>query len=565
MDVEEGVIKTAHIGIKGGVFSFVGEQIPRGQGVRYTRTIDCTNKYVAPGLLDAHTHLELSLLSAVPYAEAVLPHGTTAVILDCHDFVNVLGMKGLELIMEESRHTPLRSFFMVPPCVPSAVGFEDSGAVVGLEEVKRSLSLPGVLGLAEVMDTYRVLQGEEELQRIIQFARDNDKIIDGHCPGLSAEEEERYFQLSGAKTDHESTSVQEALSKLDRSLWVYLRRTSFGPEYSYKKVFEREGAWQRVMLCSDGCLTPNDILNSGHLNTFVRELINEGVEPIKVLRAVTINPATCYGLDEELGSIKEGKKADFVILSDLGEFKVEAVYIDGKEIKGTSFPRFNFPSYALNTIKVNVPSISQLAITVPEPLKDREEVDVLVIKLERNSFLTRKMVCTMRNDSGLLRTDVGRDILKVVVMERHGLGLPPVVGFISGFGLKEGAFGGSIGQDSQHITVVGCNDDDILTVVQAIKENQGGIFYSKQNEILAGLALPVGGIMTSEPPQKVVKMVDHLNSVLWENGCTLSSPYLTLALQITLPVIPELKLTNRGLLDVNNRKFVSLFTQMDSN
>lgn len=564
MDVEEGTIKIAHIGISGENFSSVNEYVPKDQERRYSRIIDYTNKYIVPGLIDAHTHPELSLLSVVPFAEAVIPQGTTAVIIDCHDFVNVLGIKGLELLIEESNRTPLKSFFMVPPCVPSAIEFEDSGTTIGFEDVKRALSLPKVLGLAEVMDTHRVLEGEEGLQKIIQFAKDNNKIIDGHCPVLSAEDEEKYFKLSGAKTDHESTSVQEVLNKLNRSLWVYLRRTSLDHKCSYRRVFE-EGVNQRVMLCSDGCLTPEDILDSGHISAFVRELISEGIEPVEAIKAATINPATCYGIDNELGSVKKGKKADFLILSDLKEFEVETVFINGREITDAKFTRLNFPPCSLNTVKFNIPSKSQLAIAIPEPLHDKEDVSVVIIKLERNSLLTKKMVCPMKNSSGFLEPDTSRDILKAVVMERYGLGIPPRAGFVSGFGLKEGAFGGSIGQDSQHIVVIGCNDGDILTVMEAIKENQGGIFYSRGNQILSRLELPIGGIMSSESPRKIAEKINNMNSVLWGNGCTVLAPYLILSLQITLPVIPELKLTNRGLLDVNKRRFINLFAEINNN
>lgn len=564
LDVENGIIRTANIGIKGDAFFSVNVQIPKEQG-KYRNVIDCTGKYIVPGLIDSHTHLELSLLSAVPFAEAVVPQGTTTAIIDCHDFVNVLGMKGLELLIEESKKTPLRSFFMVPPCVPSAIEFEDSGATIQFEDVKKALSLPKVLGLAEVMDIHRVLRGEKELQKMIRFANHKNKIIDGHCPALPVEDEKEYFKLSGAKTDHESVSVKEILGKLNRSVWISLRQTSLGRKYSYKKIFEKEGTSQKVMLCSDGCLTPNDILDSGHIAGFIRELISEKINPVKAIQAATINPAICYGLENKLGSIKKGKKADFLILSDLKEFKVESVFIGGKEIVEKKFPRFNFPSYSLNTIKVKTPSRSQLSVVIPESLKHSQKVSIYVIKLEENSLLTKKTICSLRNNSGLLKPDVKRDILKVVVIERYGMGIPPVIGFVSGFGLREGAFGGSIGQDSQNIVIIGCNDDDIITVARAIKKNQGGIFYSRGNQVLSLLRLPVGGIMSSQTPTTVEKKIRNMNSILRENGCKVSAPYLTLSLQITLPVIPELKITNRGLLDVNRRKFLNLFKKLNNN
>ena len=565
VDVEKETVRTVDIGITGANFSFVNGQTPKNQEERYAKIMDCTNKYVVPGLIDAHTHLELSLLSNVPFAEAVIPRGTTAAVIDCHDIVNVLGVKGLELFIEESKVTPLKSFFMVPPCVPSAVGLEDSGTTIRFEDVKKALSLPRVIGVAEVMDVHRVLEEDEELKKIIDFATDNGKIIDGHCPALPGEDAERYFNLCGAKTDHESTSEREVLDKLERAVWVHLRRTSFGQEYPYKKIFEDRESAHRVMLCSDGCLTPNDILDSGHIATFIRELIAEGVEPVKAIKAATINPATCYGIDKELGSVKQGKKADFLILSDLKRFEIEAVFINGKEITDTRFPRFDFPSYSLNTVKVKTPSRSQLSVAAPEQLRDKEHVSVLVMKLEKNSLLTKKIVYRIENSSGLLNPDAERDILKAVVMERHGLDMPPAVGFVSGFGLKHGAFGGSIGQDAQHIVVIGHNDDDILNVIETIKENQGGMYYSKQNQVLSGLELPIGGIVSSKPPETVAEEINNMNSILWENGCSVPAPYLTLSLQITLPVIPELKLTNRGLVDVNERKFVSLFPDVNNN
>lgn len=561
VDVETGMLRRADIIIKGDRFaSIVEPNLIKGK--RFAKkVIDCADKYVVPGLFDSHTHTELALCTIAPYAEGIIPHGTTSAIIDCHDFVNVIGMKGLNLFIRESKKVPLRTFLMAPSCVPSAVGFEDAGAVVSYADVKKALMLPKVLGLGEVMNVAGILKKEKKFEKMINFARAKNKIIDGHCPNLSEEDEKKYFRLSHAKTDHESTSIKEIFRKLDKGVWVHLRRTSLGQEYSYKKVFEKSK--NKIMLCSDGGIVPPDIIKSGHISAFIREIIKEGVNPVDAVKAATINTAICYGLERDFGSIKNGKKADFLILSDLKRFNVERVFIDGKEIVKREFPRFKFPSYSLNTVSIKTPSKSLIAVKVPHCLRHKKNAEVNVIKLKHNSLLTGKTVRTLKIHKGIVNPNPDKDILKVVVMERHGKNMPPAAGFISGFGLKNGAVGGSIAQDSQNIVVVGCDDNDIISVIREIKKNQGGIFYFKNKKIVSQISLPIAGIMSDKPFKKVAEDIARMDNVLKKNGCVLASPLTALSLNITLAVIPELKLSNRGLLDVNKMKFINVFEDMN--
>lgn len=555
VDVEAACLKRMDIGIEGGRFvSITGHG---GDRARYSRTIDLKGAYAAPGLIDGHTHTELALMTVVPFAEMVIPKGTTTVILDCHDLVNVIGMSGLDLFLREAENTPLRAFFMVPPCVPSTEGVEDAGARITVKDVKRALDLPGVLGLAEVMDAGRLLRKEKTLMETIAAARKKGMIIDGHCPGLSEGLEKEYFRLSGAKTDHESASVKEILRKHRLSKWVHLRKTSLGREYPYKAIFKATGG-ERLMLSTDGCLSPADIMKDGHVSAFVRDVIKDGVDPIKAVAAATINPARCYGLDKEIGSIKKGKRADLVVLSDIKRFKVQRTFINGFDVGDKVFKRFEFPRYALETINLKTPSREDLSIRLSERFKQKKKVRVHVIGLKRRSLLTEKKTAFLECRKGVPQPDVKKDVLKAVVMERFlGKGAP-VIGFVSGFGLKRGAFGGSIGQDCQHIVVIGCSDDDIMTVIGEIRKRHGGIFYSKNGRIKNGVLLPVAGIMTSRPPEETVRSLNGLHAELERNGVKVSSPYLSLSLQITLPAIPELKLTNRGLYDVKEGRFLSV-------
>lgn len=561
VDVEIGTLKRADIAIEDSRFLSVDE--PKlTKGKRFANVIDCSDKYVVPGLFDSHTHTELALSTIAPYAEGIIPCGTTSAIIDCHDFVNVIGMKGLNLLISESKKIPLRAFFMAPSCVPSVVSFEDSGAAVLYADVRKALMLPKVLGLGEVMDVAGILKKDRKLEMMIDFAKEKNKIIDGHCPNLSEKDESIYFKLSCAKTDHESTSIKEIFRKLGKGIWVHLRRTSLGQEYSYKKVFEKNK--DKIMLCSDGCIAPPDVSKSGHISAFIKEIINEGVNPVDVIKAATINPAICYGLESDLGSIKKGKKADFLILSDLKRFNVERVFINGKEIVKREFPRFRFPSYSLNTIRMKIPSKFLIAVKVPEHLKHQKKVMVNVIKLKHHSLLTEKAVCKLQTAQGVVNPDIKQDILKVVVMERYGKEVLPATGFIAGFGIKNGAFGGSIAQDSQNIVVVGCSDEDIISVIRAIKKYQGGIFYSKNGKVVSKIKLPIAGIMSDKPFKNIADDIDRMNKILKKNGSTLKSPSLTLSLSISLVVIPELKLSNRGLIDVKRMRFINIFKEMDN-
>ncbi len=553
-DVERGSIGRADILIEDGIFASTDY---RGRPERGCRVIECKGKYISPGLIDSHTHTELALMTIAPYSEMIMRHGTTAAIMDCHDFVNVVGMKGLHLLIKEARLTPLRTFFTVPPCVPSALGFEDSGAKVGLADIKRAMNKDEVVGMAEVMDVERVLSKEPELMKMIAFAKKTRKVIDGHCPSQTPERERRYFKLTGATTDHESSSPAEIFRKMRFLEYVHLRLTSLGEEYPYGKLFASKEYAKRFTLSSDGCLSPVEIASKGHISYFIRELVRQGVSPVAAVAAATINPARCYGLDKDIGSIKTGKKADLVIFPDLKGFAPIKTLIGGLDVTDRRAQRFfNFPAWSRKTVNIKPSSRIDLSFKTPKRFKKNPSAPVYVISLGRG-LLTKKETAVLKNSEGEVKSDPKKDILKAVVMERvSGKGMP-VVGFVKGFGLKSGAFGGSIGQDCQHIVAIGCCDKDIAAVIDMIRKRQGGIFFAQSGKVVSGVNLPIGGIMSSDRFEKTASSLDEMENDLRKNGVKLRSPYLALSLQITLAAIPELKLTNRGLLDVNRKVFLN--------
>lgn len=560
IDVRRREIRAVDIRISNGVFVSVNE--PSRSVVKGIKQIDCRGCFVSPGLIDGHTHTELSLMSMAPFAQMLVSSGTTAAVIDPHDFVNVVGMRGLGLLQKEAVKTPLRAFFMAPGCVPSSAGFEDVGVRLTCKDVLGAMEADSVLGLAEVMDITRLLRGDAELLKMIKAAKRMKKIVDGHCPSLSATDEARYMRLSLAKTDHESASVAEIMRKHDSGLWVHLRRTSLGRQYPYAGIFKKTKG-ERMMLSTDGCVSPYVVMREGHINAFVRELIAEGVNPVDAVCAATINPAQCYGLDKALGSIEAGKKADFILIKELKEFAPYRTFINGQDVTNIKAARFDFPTYSLKTIKAKAPDADALKIKLPRKMCSLKRVTVNVIGLMKNSLTTKKVSASMRNNNGTIEADSSRDILKAVVLERFSNTGVPQIGLVKGFGLKSGAFGGSIGQDCQHICVIGCNDIDINAVIEKVIKEQGGIFYANNGRIQDGLRLPIGGIMTNRPATEVAKRLERIETRLRRCGVKIASPYLTLSLQITLAAIPALKLTNRGLLDVEAGEFIDVVRSLD--
>jgi len=545
------------VAIAGGRIACLGPDMSSAIGPD-THVVDAGGRFLVPGLIDAHTHYEMSLMSAVPFAEAVLPHGTTAALIDCHDMVNVMGMEGLRLMIEEAQRTPLKAFFTVPPCVPSSPGLEDAGCEVRLKDVQLGASLPKVLGIAEAMDFNRILAREPEIMRILHWARDKGLPMDGHCPEVRGAALCNYIAAGPIRTDHESISVEEQVEKLRLGMKVILRRGSISEPTSAAELVDQVDDTGSMLLSTDGCIGVTDLLEQGHMDWAVHQLISEGVDPLVAIQMATINVARTYGLDHRIGLIAPGRAADILLVEDLEQFSVSQAMVNGDLVEQSpSFPRFAYPEKALKTIDLAPVSVEDLMVQAPGG-PPRGEVQTRVIHIVDGALATEEWIETLPIHNGSVQMDVGRDILKVAVFERYGGGTRAVA-FISGFGLRQGALAGSIGQDAQNIVAVGASESDMALAVNRIRALHGGVVLAAQGQILEEIELSIGGIMTDAKPVALSAALGRLEAALRGLGCELGAPVFTLSLQITLIVIPELKISNRGLVNASTAEFVSLF------
>jgi adenine deaminase len=531
--------------VKGEVFS--GEvyvENNRVSGIERNDTIR-ESRLILPGLVDSHIHIESSMLTPSRFAEAVIPHGTVATVSDPHEIANVLGINGVDFMIENSRLAPLKVFFGAPSCVP-ATGFETSGAKIGEEEIGNLLSRPEIRYLSEMMNYPGVIYDDEEVKKKLQWAKHYNKPVDGHAPGLRGKDLEKYIS-EGVSTDHECSTIEEAIEKIEKGMIIQIREGSAAR--NFEKLYPLIDRFpDQVMLCSDD-LHP-DQLSKGHINLLVKRALDKGLDPMKVLRSVTLNPVRFYKLD--VGLLQEGDPADFVVVDNLENFNILECYIDGEKVfwKG----RLNFktsPSSKPNNFFSNQPSTEDIQV------KDLEK-NVKIIRAIDGEIFTEKYIDRPLSRNGYLKPDVEKDILKIVVQNRYKEE-KPALGFIKNFGLKEGGMVSTIAHDSHNIICVGTSDRIILELINWVNMHKGGIAFHN-GERISGLPLPVGGILTDKPAREVAEKYNELENEAKKAGSKLQSPFMTLSF-MSLLVIPELKLGNRGLFDVKKFDFTDLYAE----
>ncbi|MCK4476130.1 MAG: adenine deaminase, partial [Methanophagales archaeon] len=505
--------------------------------------IEAKDKYAVPGLIDGHTHIEMSMLSVGEFARAVVPRGTTAVVADPHEIANVLGIEGIRAILEEAKTAPLKVFCMAPSCVPStdpSLGLETSGARIGHEELKELLQMEGVIGLAEVMNYGGVIAKEEEVWKKIEVAKDLKLPIDGHAPLLSGKELNAYV-LSGVGSDHENVSYEEALEKLRVGMRVMVREGSVTKNLKNIAPLLKSVDIRNCILVTDGDRTPLDLKEEGYLDHVFRRAVEEGIDPVKAVQMCTINPSHWFKLDEFLGSISPGKVADIVLLKNLERFEVEKVVVNGDIL--TDFAsrykynyRDKYPKYG-ESVRIKRVKPDDFVIKLERARKAR------IIGLIEGELLTEEL---MEEISGI---DIVRDILEIGVVERHHYSGNIGLGFVKGFGLKTGAVASSISHDSHNIVVIGTNEKDMAFVCNRLKEIGGGIVLCSGSEVKSELELPIAGLMTDKGLDYAARKQKEMEDKISEMGCKLRAPFITMSF-LALPVIPELKITDKGLVDV---------------
>jgi adenine deaminase len=514
-----------------------------------TRTIDVGGRYVCPGFIDAHIHVESSMLTIRGLAKAVVPHGTTSIVIDPHEIANVLGVDGVKMFIDESEGIPLDVYVTIPSCVPATADFETSGATIGLDDVRGLLGFRRVVGLGEVMDFLGVINRNPTLMGKISMVRERGLRVDGHAPSLSGKLLQEYVSV-GVHSDHECVDGFEALEKLRCGMWIMVREGSLSKDLNRVLGYlVRVGVdLSRVMLVTDD-LNPMDAFKS-HMNKLVRMAIECGCNPIDAIRMVTLNPALYYRLDDEIGAVAPGLKANLVVLDDLKTINVYMTIFNGVVVAKNGnltvdIGKWDYPPRAYRTMNLKkLPSTDDFAIKVGV---ECGRAIVNVIGVEEATLYTKHLTAELNVEGGKVIPSVDDDVIQVAVVERHKATGNIGLGFVKGFGLKFGAIASSISHDSHNIVVVGVNWSDMAYAVKCIVENGGGIVAVKGGSILEILPLPIAGLMSNLDVGEVSAKLERLYEASKILGCRLKEPFMTLSF-IALSVIPEIRLTDRGLI-----------------
>ena len=511
--------------------------------------IDMQGRYITPGFIDAHVHIESSMLTPYQFAKAALPCGVTTIVTDPHEIANVCGAKGIQYMLDATEQLPLNVYFMLPSCVP-ATDFEDSGAVLLAEDLEPFMEHPRVLGLAEVMNAPGVLQQDENVMAKLEMAGKGR--IDGHAPGLTSSQLMGYA-AAGITTDHECITKEQALDRLRAGIKVMLREGSAAKNMRGLLPTVNPDTAPYFMFCADDKI-PAELLDSGYINYMVKAAIEEGVSVANALQIATINAARHYGI-KDAGAILPGRRADLLVFDNLDEWKPRQVYKDGR----LAVDNGRLLQEGRNCDSSSLEHTVNLAPVTVESFRLPLKTEMAnVIGLVPYQIVTKKGVLSVKRVDGCAVSDVENDILKLAVLERHHATGNIGLGLVKGFGLKRGALASTVGHDSHNLIVIGTNDEDMLAAVQELQRIGGGICIAEDGQIRGVLPLPVGGLMTNEPALMVAKQQAEMIALAREMGVPeFYSPFLTLAF-LSLPVIPSLKLTDRGLVDVDSFKFIPL-------
>lgn len=504
------------------------------------QTIDLEGKYLAPGLINGHIHIESSMLHIAEYAKAVVPRGTSTIVTDLHEIANVAGLRGVRYLMDCARRLPLDCYFMAPSCVP-ATHLETAGAELGAKELRIALRWKNVIGLGELMNFPGVLMRDTEVLKKVKLSK--GRVIDGHAPRVSGKDLNAYL-TAGASSDHESTAIEEGREKLRRGMYLMIREGSSEKNLDELLPLVTDKTYKRCLFVTDD-RTCADLLREGDIDAVVRKAIAKGLDPIRALQMATINTAEHFRL-RQIGAIAPGYVANLIIIDDLPKLSVDMVFHKGKLVarKGKALFSASRRTDTEITHSVNIKPFGIEALKIPASRKS-----LPIIEIVPGQIITKSIKAEPKVKDGFVVPDTERDILKLVVVERHKASGNIGLGLVKGFGLKKGALGSSIAHDSHNIVVVGTNDQDIFAAVKEIERLQGGLVAVAGGKVRDSLALPIAGLLSEEPLEAVVAKLEELQKIAAGLGCVLPSPFATLSF-LALPVIPELRLTDKGLVDV---------------
>jgi adenine deaminase len=507
--------------------------VKNGKIVKITPREAVPDHYILPGLIDAHIHIESSMLIPSEFARVAVVHGTVAAVSDPHEIANVLGMEGIRFMIRNGKKVPFKFFFGAPSCVP-ATPFESSGAEIGVREIEDLLGSGDIYYLSEMMNFPGVLFDDPTVAKKLALARKAGKPVDGHAPGLTGEQAEKYIK-EGITTDHECYTLEEAVDKISKGMKILIREGSAAKNFEELSPLIDQYPGQ-VMFCSDD-KHPNDLL-AGHINDLVKRSLAKGYDLFNILRCCTVNPVRHYKLDT--GLLQEGDAADFIIINDLENFNVLETFINGEKVaeKGSSL------ILAVSESPINHFHAQRIS---PEDIRVKAaEGTIRIIHAFDGQLITKEITARGKMVEGFFVSDPDEDILKIVVKDRYH-DSPPAMGFIKGFGIKTGAIASSVAHDSHNIIAVGTDDVSIAEAINLVIAATGGISLVTDNETRL-LKLPFAGIMTDEDAAAVASAYDSIDGIAKGMGSSLKAPFMTLSFMALL-VIPEIKISDKGLFD----------------
>ena len=561
-------VEKTDIAIKDGRIAYIGPDATHCIK-KETKVIEAEGYYLVPGLLDAHLHVESGMLSVTEFVRAVIPHGTTGMFIDPHEIANVSGLEGVRLMVEEARQQPIHVWVQVPSCVPASPEFETSGASLNPKEIAEALSWEGVIGLGEVMDYPGVANNDERMLLELTEARRAGKVIGGHYASLDLGKPFHGYVAGGAEDDHEGTTQEGAIERARQGMKVMIRYGS-----AWQDVIEQIKAItvsgldpRHFLLCTDDSHAETLQLD-GHMDRVIRHAIQEGLPPMTAIQMASINTAEHFGLSREIGMLAPGRWADVLLVENLNQFQADKVIVKGSVVaeNGNLFikhPDISFPEWVLNSVHFKKElTANDFEIRVDEELVSDNKVSANVIGIVENQAVTHHIKLTVNLQSDEVHADIDKDITKLALIERH-LGTQKMqMSLVHGFGFtKPCAIATTVAHDSHQMLVIGTDDTCMAIAANRLHDAGGGQIVVKEGQVIGLVELPIAGLMSSESAPIVAEKATSVLNGFKACGCTLNNPNMQLSL-LALVVIPELRLSERGLIDVNQMKILANFERV---
>ncbi|MGF6159722.1 adenine deaminase [Ensifer sp. KUDG1] len=547
------IIPGTDIAVKAGRFAYVGPDASHtiGDG---TKVVDAAGRYLVPGLCDAHMHVESGLVTVTEFARAVIPHGTTTMFIDPHEIANVLGLDGVRLMNEEAQNLPINVLVQVPSCVPSAPGLETAGAELSAEDVAEALAWPNVIGLGEMMNFPGVAGNDPKMMAEIAATQDARLTVGGHYASPHLGREFHAYAAGGPADDHEGTTVDDAIARVRQGMRAMLRLGSawYDVAAQIKAVTESGLDPRNFLLCTDDSHS-GTLVHDGHMNRVVRHAIAQGLKPVTAIQMATLNTAQHFGLEREIGSIAPGRRADLIVTSDLAALPIEMVFARGELMAengalARDIPAYVYPESARNTVHLGR-LLAAADFDIPSNAR-ATRARVNVIGVVENQAPTRALQAEVAIENGLVQMDRANDVCQIALVERHRGTGDVVNAFVSGFGYdSDCAMASTVAHDSHHMIVVGTNKADMAMAANRLHEVGGGIVVIKDGRELALVELPVAGLMSDQRAEIVAEKAAAIVEAMRACGCRLNNAYMQHSL-LALVVIPELRISDKGLIDV---------------